>query len=452
MSIDLQPTTEQLTAWDRQYVWHAFTQMQDYQPLIFERGEGCALFDIHGNRYLDGCSSLWCNIHGHCHPRIDAAIREQLDKVAHVTNLGASNPTTIELAKRLVEITPEGLNHAFFVSDGACAIEAALKIAFQYWRQCDRPQPEKSAFLTLGDAYHGDTIGSVSLGGVDRFNAVFGPLLFETIRAPMPDLYRLPEGVTAENACTYYLGEVEKILAAEHHRLAAMVIEPLVQGAAGMVMHPPGFLRGVRELTRKYNVLLIADEVAVGFGRTGTMFACEQEEVTPDLLCLGKGLTGGYLPVAATLATDEVYNAFLGDYEESKAFFHGHTYGGNPLGCAAGLATLDIFEEDRTLEQLPPKIERLAEHLDRLSRHEHVGDVRQRGLMAGIELVRDKQTKEPFPWKERRAHFVCERAMDDGVYVRPLGNVLILMPPLAISLEELDQICLAVERGIEETL
>ncbi|MEX1223875.1 MAG: adenosylmethionine--8-amino-7-oxononanoate transaminase, partial [Pirellulales bacterium] len=345
------PTSDQLAAWDRQHVWHAFTQMRDYQPLVFERGEGCTLIDINGNRYLDGCSSLWCNIHGHAHPKIDAAIRAQLDKVAHVTNLGASNPTTIELAKRLVEITPEGLNHVFFVSDGACAIEAAVKIAFQYWRQCERPRPEKSVFLTLGDAYHGDTIGSVSLGGVDRFNAVFGPLLFETIRAPMPDMYRLSlptlsasaaEGVIHESATKHYLAEVENILAAEQHRLAAMVIEPLVQGAAGMVMHPRGYLRGVRELTRKYNVLLIADEIAVGFGRTGTMFACEQEDVTPDLLCLGKGLTGGYLPVAATLASDEVYGAFLGDYEESKAFFHGHTYGGNPLGCAAGLATLDI--------------------------------------------------------------------------------------------------------------
>ncbi|MEX0866940.1 MAG: aminotransferase class III-fold pyridoxal phosphate-dependent enzyme, partial [Pirellulales bacterium] len=276
------PTSDQLAAWDRQHVWHAFTQMRDYQPLVFERGEGCTLIDINGNRYLDGCSSLWCNIHGHAHPKIDAAIRAQLDKVAHVTNLGASNPTTIELAKRLVEITPEGLNHVFFVSDGACAIEAAVKIAFQYWRQCERPRPEKSVFLTLGDAYHGDTIGSVSLGGVDRFNAVFGPLLFETIRAPMPDMYRLSlpklpasaaNGVTCETATKHYLTELEKILATEQHRIAAMVIEPLVQGAAGMVMHPRGYLRGVRELTRKYNVLLIADEIAVGFGRTGTMFA-----------------------------------------------------------------------------------------------------------------------------------------------------------------------------------
>jgi adenosylmethionine-8-amino-7-oxononanoate aminotransferase len=290
----------------------------------------------------------------------------------------------------------------------------------------------------------------VSVGGVARFHALFAPLLFEVLRLPAPQTYRLPEGLRRDDALDYHLAQVERLLADEHGRIAAVVIEPLVQAAAGMLTHPPGYLRGMRELTRKYDVLLIADEVATGFGRTGTMFACQQEGVTPDFLCLAKGLTGGYLPLAATLATGEIWQAFLGDYASSRTFFHGHTYCGNPLAAAAALASLEIFAAERTLEQLEPKIARLAEHLARIARLQHVGDVRQRGLMAGIELVRNRATNEPYPWEEKRGLQVCLHARREGILLRPLGNVIVILPPLAITLDELDRICLAVERGCRQ--
>ncbi len=367
--------------------------------------------------------------------------------MAHVTSLGASNPTTIRLAKRLTELAPPGLGHVFFSDDGATAVEVALKMALQYWRQRRDPRPHKTCYLALGDAYHGDTLGSVSVGGVERFHAMFRPLLFEVLR-PAPDMYRLPAAVTRERALEHYLAAVERVLAAEHERIAAIVVEPLVQAAAGMLVHPHGYLHGLRELATRYDVLLIADEVAVGFGRTGTMFACEQENVTPDLLCLAKGLTGGYLPLAATLATDEIWQAFLGSYAESKTFFHGHTYGGNPLGAAAALATLDVFDEEQTLANLQPKIARLGEHLQRIARLEHVGDVRQCGLIGAIELVRDRASKVPYAWEEKRGLRVCDWAREQGVLARPLGNVLVIFPPLSIRLEELDRIAAALEGGI----
>lgn len=442
------PTLEQLKQWDRQIVWHAFTQMAEYEPLILERGHGCTVVDIDGNEYLDGVSSLWCNVHGHRHPRLDAAIREQLDRVAHVTLLGASNPPAIKLAKRLVDLAPAGLEHVFYSDDGTTAVEVAIKMAFQYWRQRREPRPEKTLYLALGDAYHGDTLGSVSVGGVERFQAMFKPLLFDCLRVPTPDPYRTPPGITRDTALDYHLAQFEKVLAEHHERIAAVVIEPLMQCAAGMIAHPPGYLKGVRELTRRYDVLLIADEVAVGIGRTGKMFACEHENVSPDLLCIAKGITGGYLPLAVTLATDEIWQAFLGDYSASKTFYHGHTYGGNPLGAAVALATLDVFEEEQTFAKLPSKIARLSEHLTRISRLPLVGDVRQRGLIGGIELVRDRVTKEPFPWVEKRGDRICQYARTEGILVRPLGNVLVIMPPLAITLHELDRICESLERGI----
>jgi adenosylmethionine-8-amino-7-oxononanoate aminotransferase len=445
-----QPSHETLKAWDRQYVWHPFTQMEEYEPLILQRGEGCQVVDIDGNWYIDGVSSLWCNVHGHRHPRLDAAIREQLDQVAHVTLLGASNPPAIMLARRLVDLASPGLAHVFFSDDGATAVESALKLAFQYWRQRRDPRPEKTLYVALGDAYHGDTLGSVSVGGVERFHAMFQPLLFPCLRVPSPNPYRLPPGVPREQALAWHLGRLEEVLAREHSRIAAMVIEPLVQCAAGMIVHPAGYLRGVRQLTRQYDVLLIADEVAVGMGRTGSMLACQREEVTPDLLCLAKGLTGGYLPLAATLATDEIWQAFLGDYSQARTFQHGHTYGGNPLGAAVALATLDVFEEEQTLARLPAKSARLAEHLARIARLPHVGEVRQCGLIAGIELVRDRSSKEPYPWAEQRGIRVCRHARSEGVLLRPLGNVLVILPPLSITLDQLDQIALALERGIEQ--
>jgi adenosylmethionine-8-amino-7-oxononanoate aminotransferase len=442
-------TLDELKRWDREIVWHAFTQMSEYEPLLIQRASGCTLVDSQGRELLDGVSSLWCNVHGHGHPRLNEAIRRQLDEVAHVTSLGMSHPATVRLAKRLVDTTPVGLEHVFFSSDGSSAIEVALKMALQFWRQCAQPQAEKSKYVAFANAYHGDTLGSVSVGGVERFHEMFRPLLFDVVRVPAPDCYRRPDGVAADQACSYYLNQLQQVLEARHQEIAALVIEPLIQGAAGMITHPPGYLRGVRELTRRYDILLVADEVAVGFGKTGRMFACEHEDVSPDLMCLGKGLTGGYLPMAATLATDRIWQAFLGDYSQSRTFFHGHTYGGNPLAAAAALASLDVFEEEQTLAGLQPKIERLGEHLQELADHPYVGDVRQRGLIAAIELVQDRATKTPFPWTEKRGIRVCDSALAQGVWLRPLGNVVVIMPPLSITLEELDRICAAAKQGID---
>jgi adenosylmethionine---8-amino-7-oxononanoate aminotransferase len=444
------PTREELFDWDRRHYWHAFTQMAEYEPLVIARAEGCRLIDVDGREYLDGAGSMWCNVHGHRHPRIDAAIREQLDLVAHCTSLGMGCDTTVLLAKRLADLAPGNLDRVFFGSDGSSAVEVALKMAFQYWQQCDRPQPAKAKFIALGEAYHGDTIGSASVGGIARFHALFEPLLFDVIRAPIPDPRQLPPGTSAEDAVTHFLQPMRRLLEAHHDEVAAVVIEPLVQCAAGMVMHPPGYLRGVRDLTSRHDVLLIADEIAVGMGRTGTMFACEQENVVPDMLCLGKGLTGGYLPLSATITSDRIYNAFLGTHSQGRALYHGHTFGGNPLAAAAALATLDIFEEERTLENLPDKIGRLNAHLCRLAEHPHVCNVRQRGMIGALELASDKVSRAPYPAAERLGWRVCRETLADGVWLRPLGDVLYVMPPLAISLEEIDQLVDTLAEAIDE--
>ncbi|HEY8506523.1 MAG TPA: adenosylmethionine--8-amino-7-oxononanoate transaminase, partial [Gemmataceae bacterium] len=346
------PTRSELERWDRDHVWHPFTPMQEYAaepPLIIERAEGAYLIDLDGNRYIDGVSSLWCNVHGHRVPELDGAVREQLGRVAHSTLLGISNVPAIRLARRLAELAPPGLGRVFFSDSGATAVEVALKMAFQYWRQCREPRPEKTLFLALTGAYHGDTLGDVSVGDIGRFHDLFRPLLFETVRAPSPYCYRCPLSLDRATCGVACAAELERLVRAHADRMAAVVVEPLVQGAAGMITAPEGYLRRVREVTRECGVLLIADEVAVGFGRTGTLFACEQEQVVPDFLCLAKGLTGGYLPLAATLTTDEVYSAFLGRAEEGRTFFHGHTYTGNPLGCAAALASIDRLTEGGVL-------------------------------------------------------------------------------------------------------
>ena len=434
------PSREELIDWDRRHYWHAFTQMAEYEPVIIARADGCRLIDVNGREYLDGAGSMWCNVHGHRHPRIDAAIREQLDRVAHCTSLGMGCDSTVRLAKRLADLAPGDLDRVFFASDGSSAVEVALKMAFQYWQQCDRPQPAKTKFIALGEAYHGDTIGSASVGGIARFHALFEPLLFDVIRAPIPDSRQLPPGTSPEEAMKQFLQPMERLLEAHHEDVAAVVIEPLVQCAAGMVMHPPGYLRGVRELTRRYDVLLITDEIAVGMGRTGTMFACEQENVVPDLLCLGKGLTGGYLPLSVTITNDRVYTAFLGTHFQGRALYHGHTYGGNPLAAAAVLATLDIFDEEQTLKILPAKTERLDEHFCRLAEHPHVCNVRQRGMIGAFELTADKASRASYPASERRGWRVCRETLANGVWLRPLADVLYVMPPLAISREEIDQL------------
>jgi adenosylmethionine-8-amino-7-oxononanoate aminotransferase len=415
--------------------------MRDYEgmePVIIERGEGAYLIDIHGRRYLDGVSSLWVSVHGHRRQEIDQAIIAQLGKISHSTLLGLSNPPAIELAKQLVEITPAGLERVFYSDNGSTGCEIALKMAFQYWQH--RGASNKTRFISFKNAYHGDTLGAVSVGGIDLFHEAFRPLLFPVLQAEAPYCYRCPLGLTWPScgmACLEGLGQILK----EHQEeAAALIIEPLVQGAAGMITQPPGFLTRVRELCLRYGVLMIADEVAVGFGRTGRMFACDHEGVRPDLMVLAKGITGGYLPLAATLATEEVYQAFLGEHHEFKTFFHGHTYTGNPLACAAALANLEVFEREKTLEQLAPKIDFLARRLERFKDLPVVGEVRQRGFMTGIELVADKETKTPFLPQEKVGIKVILEARKRGLIIRPLGDVIVIMPPLSISEGELEEV------------
>jgi len=440
-----------LARWDREHLWHPFTQMQGFRAedlLVVTRGEGPYLFDQEGRRYLDGVSSLWCNVHGHRRPELDRALEEQLQRVAHSTLLGLAHPPAIVLARRLTELAPPGLTKVFYSDNGSTAVEVALKIAYQYWQLKGRP--EKRRFLKLKEAYHGDTLGAVSVGGIDLFHQTYGPLLFDTLTAPTCSCYRCPDREDCREQC---LTDMVRLVAAHHRELAAVILEPLMQGAAGMIPQPPGYLAKVREITREHQVLLIADEVATGFGRTGKMFACEHEGVSPDLLCLAKGITGGYLPLAATLATEDIYGAFLGEFQEFKTFFHGHTFTGNPLAAAVGLASLEVFEKDRVLAGLPEKIALLTARLGEMAAHPHVGDVRQRGLMVGIELVADKETREPFPIARRTGHRVILEARKLGALLRPLGDVIVLMPPLCLTTEELDTLCRitqeAIERGTE---
>ncbi len=439
----MDPTRRQLEQWDRDHVWHPFTPMQAYAaepPLIIERADGCFLIDLDGRRYLDSVSSMWCNVHGHRVPELDSALREQVERVAHTTLLGLANVPSIRLARRLVELAPPGLTRVFYSDDGATAVEVALKMAFQYWRQCPTPRPKKTRFLSLGGAYHGDTLGDVSVGDLARFHHLFQPLLFPTLRAPSPYCYRCPLGLERKTCHIECADVLVDLVRQNAETLAAVVIEPLVQGAAGITTAPDGYLRRVRDATREHGVLLIADEVAVGFGRTGTLFACSQERVTPDFLCLAKGLTGGYLPLAATLTTDAVYEVFLGRPEEGRTFYHGHTYTGNPLGAAVALANINLLDDEVFWSDLPGKIDRLRTHLQRLADLPYVGDVRQRGLMAGVELVQDRSTKRPFPQEVRMGACVCRLARERGVLLRPLGDVIVVMPPLAIDLSLLNQL------------
>jgi len=435
-------SAETIRAWDKAHLWHPFTAQADWaasEPLVIERGEGCYLIDSDGTRYLDGVGSLWCNVHGHRHPTLDSALRDQIDRIAHSTMLGITHPTAAMLARELAMRAPDGLTRVFFSDDGATAVEVALKMAFQYWHQKTNPEPKRTRFLALGGAYHGDTIGDVSIGGVDRFHAMFSPLLFPALRAPIPYCYRCPLGLVRDECQIDCLAALDRLLGEHPGKVVAVVIEPLVQGAAGMIVHPEGYLRGLREITRKHDTLLIADEVAVGFGKTGTMFACENEGVTPDFLCLAKGLTGGYMPMAATLTTEEVYSAFFATAAEEKTFQHGHTYGGNPLAAAVSLASFRVFDEERTLENLQPKIKFLTDRLERFRARKHVGDVRQKGLIAGIELVADKATKRAFEWSDQVGARICRKARERGILIRPIADVLIVMPPLAISIDELGE-------------
>ena len=444
------PTAHRLAQWDKQYVWHPFTPMAQWiagEQIVIERGEGFELIDTLGRRWIDGFGSLWCNLHGHAVPQIDQAVREQLDKVAHSTLLGFGSVASIELARRLVEIMPpamRGLKKVFYSDSGATAVEVALKMAYQFYQ--NRGQSQRRRFVAFRDGYHGDTIGSVSLGGVDAFHQLFRPLLFEATFVDSPNPYHHPLGQRGGQAV---LAQLDEVLSANPGEYCGVFIEPLMQGAGGMLTQPPGFLRALRELTRRHDVLLICDEVATGFCRTGKLFACEHEDVCPDLLCLGKGLTGGYIPVAATMATQEIFDAFLGEAGQERTFYHGHTFTGNALGCAAACASIGLIFESHLPEALPAKVKLMAEYLAKLAEHPHVGDIRQCGMMAGIELVQSR----PRTFFDKTQHIgraVCDYAARFGLIVRPLDDIIVLMPAPAMDLPTLERMMNAIVRSVEE--
>lgn len=443
-------STADLVGLDKRYLWHPFTPMSlwlDSEPLVITEAEGMYLIDSEGRRYLDGVSSLWCNVHGHRVPEIDAAVRQQLEKVAHSTLLGLASEPSILLAQRLMPLVPRNLKKIFYSDSGATATEVAFKMAVQYWH--NRGQPQRTEFVAFAEAYHGDTVGAMSVGRTPFFHKPFLPLLFKVHYAPTPYVYRSPTPDDPEAVKQSCLRELERILQEHHRSLAAIVIEPLVQGAAGMIVQPPGFLAEVRRLASAYGVLLVADEVAVGFGRTGKLFACEHEQVQPDLMCLAKGISGGYLPLAATLATQEIFDAFLGEPAEGRTFFHGHTYTGNALACAAGIASLELMQRRNLVERVAQKADRLAQMLAPLGELPHVGEIRQKGFMVGIELVADKSTRQPFDPRRRLAHQVCARLRQRGVILRPLADVLVLMPPLATEEDDLAILVQALRAELE---
>ncbi|MBI1978260.1 MAG: adenosylmethionine--8-amino-7-oxononanoate transaminase [Candidatus Omnitrophica bacterium] len=445
----LQP--DLLAQWDKEWIWHPFTQMSEWTKddiLIIKSGKGSYLQDVQGRTYLDGVSSLWCNVHGHHIPELDRAVKRQLSSIAHSTFLGLSNIPAIELAKKLIEIVPRGLKRVFYSDSGSESVEIALKMAYQYWQH--KGEKGRTKFIRLANAYHGDTIGSVSVGGIDLFHEVYRPLLFETFQAPAPYRYRDSFEGSEEEYADFCAKRLEEVIRKHHSETCALIIEPLMQGAAGMINQPRGYISRARSLAKEYNIFLIFDEVATGFGRTGRMFASAHEAVTPDILCVAKGLSAGYLPLAATITTEEVYEAFLGRYEELKTFFHGHTYTANPLACAVSIANLEFFEKKKVLERLAPKIDFLTNGLKSFWNLEHVGDIRQVGFMVGIELVRNKATKEPYELKEKIGIRVIQEARRKGVIIRPLGNVIVLMPPLAIEAKDLKKLTDVVYQSIKK--
>lgn len=447
----MKDVTKKLIELDKKYIWHPFTQMADWlstEPVIIDSAEGFYLYDTEDKRYIDAISSLWCNVHGHRVKKIDDAIRNQLNKISHSTLLGLAQTKSIELAEKIVAITPSNLRKVFYSDNGSTSVEIALKMAYQYFH--NKGDKKRSRFIAMKESYHGDTIGSVSVGGIGTFGSIFRPLLFEAFFVPSPHPYRFTGDPArcAQNS----LEQMEDVLKAKGREIAAVIVEPLVQGAAGMIVHPEGFLKGVRELTEEYGVLLIADEVATGFGRTGAMFACEKENVQPDIMCLAKGLSGGYLPLAATLTSQEIFDAFLGRTEEPKTFYHGHTYTGNALGCAAAMASLELFEENKIAESLPAKIELIETHFEEIARMPFVGDVRQCGMMGAIEIVKDKQSRRSFPYPHTIGAKLCYAMRKKGVMIRPLGDCIVVMPPIAIDLQLLSELLNTIADSIENDL
>lgn len=434
--------TSDLQKRDLKHVWHPCSQMKDYEefpPIVIKSGKGIYLYDENGKEYIDAVSSWWVNLFGHANERISAALAEQAGRLEHVIFANFTHEPAVLLAEKLVEFTPEGLSKAFFADNGSSAVEIALKMSFQYHKQ--KNKPNKTRFLALNNAYHGETLGALSVGGVGLYNEVFQPLLLNTIRAEGPDCFRCPFQEEPGSCDTPCISFIEEKLTDHHEELAAVIIEPLIQAAAGMKMYPPGYLKKLRQLCSRYDVHLIADEVAVGFGRTGTMFACEQAGISPDFMCLSKGLTGGYLPLSVVMTTDEVYDAFYDDYQTMKAFLHSHSYTGNPLACSVALEVLRIFEDERYIGQIQEKAAYMRKRATELFVHQsHVGEYRQTGMVGAIELVMEKATNKPIPAEKRAGYQIYRIALEKGLLLRPLGNVLYFMPPYVISEREIDRV------------
>lgn len=438
---------------DFDYVWHPFTQMGLYsksEPIIIEKGKGSYLYDINGKTYLDGYASLWVNVHGHNNKKLNKAIKKQLEKISHSTLLGSSNIPSIELAEKLVNITPNKLNKVFYSDTGSASVEIAIKMAYQYWKNIDKEKyKNKNKFITLENGYHGDTIGAVSVGGIESFHKIFKDLIFENIQVQTPSLYK--SSYKNEDEMVYaILNDIERILIERNAEIAGFILEPLIQGATGLYVHPRGFLKSVEQLCRKYNVLLICDEVAVGFGRTGELFACNHENVEPDIMCLGKAITGGYLPLAATLTTQKIYNAFLSDDHGKNTFFHGHTYTGNQIVCSVALENIRLFEKNKLLSHIKRTSKTLEKQLNGLKYHKNVGDVRGRGLMFGVELVEDKETKQPLDIKI--VEKMIDNCKENGLMIRNLENVITFVPVLSMSNNEIKKMVNIFRKVLIDTL
>jgi adenosylmethionine-8-amino-7-oxononanoate aminotransferase len=435
---------------DLAHVWHPCTQMKDHEtvPMIpLRAGSGVWLEDFAGRRYLDGISSWWVNLFGHANPRINAAIRDQLGKLEHAIFAGFTHEPAVTLAEELLRLAPPGLNRCFFADNGSAAIEVAVKMSFHYWRNCGKEQ--KTRFITLANSYHGETLGALAVGNVDLYKSIYRPLLMDVITVPSPDAFARAAGVSEADHARHMFEHMETALARHHGEVAAVIVEPLVQCAGGMRMYDPVYLKLLRAACDRYDVHLIADEIAVGFGRTGTMFACEQAAIRPDYLCLSKGLTGGYLPLSVVLTTDTVYDAFYDEYTKLNAFLHSHSYTGNPLACAAANATLAIFRDEPVLERNRVTAGAMSDAVAHLRDHPHVAEIRQRGMILAIELMQDPKSRTPFPWQDRRGLRIYRHALSRGALIRPLGTTIYFMPPYVITAEEIALLAEVATEGVE---
>ena len=435
---------------DLSVLWHPCTQMKDHEtlPLVpIRRGEGVWLEDFDGNRYIDAISSWWVNMFGHANPRINAALKAQLDELEHVILAGFSHQPVIELSERLVKLTPAGLEHCFYADNGSSAVEVALKMSFHYWRNLG--QTRKTRFITLSNSYHGETLATLAVGDVALYKSTYEPLLMKAITVPSPDCYQREPGESCREVAERMFVHMEQALAQHADEVCAVIVEPLIQCAGSMRMYDPYYLTLLREACDRHGVHLIADEIAVGFGRTGTLFACEQAGISPDFMCLSKGLTGGYLPLSVVLTHHRIYQAFYDDYQKLTAFLHSHSYTGNPLACRAALATLDIFEQDHVIEANRSLAQVMTEATAALKDHPHVAEVRQHGMTLAVEMVKDKASRTPYPWQERRGLKVYQHALSRGALLRPLGNVCYLMPPYVITPEQIHFLAEVMREGID---